>query len=280
MSLPSTAEAAQEVRENGYCVIPKFLSQERLDSFMPEVNRRFDRLSHNGAIGHVLAGTQKFLQHTLMVQKEILNLYVDPFIVGCAEEYSETTVHLQDYRIYQNLQGCKMHWHVDNKRPAGDGMAELLKHKGLIIVMYLSDSPHGSFQFVKGSHEWAWEENVEDWESRKDTFQKDVVTFDEGAGSLIMFDFRGIHRAKPFEHGAPRTACFAQYAPTSSPPGEPIYVDTGMLDDLTDKQMQVLRFGRPASAPTWPFPADHVHESLFQAFSNKVKRKVKHIIGG
>jgi hypothetical protein len=280
MNLPTPAEVAQQVGKQGYCAVPGFLSKERMGTFMPEVMRRFDRLSHNGAIGHVLAGTQKFLQHTLMVHEEILGIYIDPFIVGCAEAYSGTDVHLQDYRIYQNLGGCKMHWHVDNKCPAGDGMAELLKHKGLIIVIYLSDSPHGSFQFVSGSHEWSWEKNLEDWESHQDTFQEDIVTFNEPAGTLVMFDFRGIHRAKPFDHGEPRTACFAQYAPTTSPAGEPIFVDTGMLDGLTEKQMQVLRFGRPASAPTWPIPADHVHEGRLQSFTNKVKRKVKGIIGG
>ncbi len=279
MSRPTPTEAAEQIRDQGYCLIPGFLSKERLDSFMPEVLRRFDRLSHNGTIGHVQAGTQKYLQHTLMAHKGVLDLYLDPFLIDCAEAYSETTVHLQDYRIYQNLEGCKMHWHVDNKQPSRDGQAELLDHKGLIIIMYLSNSPHGSFQFVRNSHKWAWKENVEDWEQRKDEFADDVVTFEESAGACILYDFRGIHRAKPFETGEPRTAFFGQYAPTASPTGEPIYVDTGMLDGLTDKQAQVLRFGRPASAPTWPVSADHEHPTAMQDFSGKVKRKLKTLLG-
>jgi hypothetical protein len=279
MNVPKAMEVAEQIQHQGYCLIPNFLSRNRLDSFMPEVYRRFDRLSNNGTIGHVQAGTQKYLQHTLMAHKGILDLYLDPFLIDCAEAYSETTVHLQDYRIYQNLKGCKMHWHVDNKQPSGEGQAELLDHKGLIIIMYLSDSPHGSFQLVRKSHKWAWKEQVEDWETREHEFEKDVVTFEESAGTCIMYDFRGIHRAKPFDQGNPRTAFFAQYSPTASPAGEPLYVDTGMLDNLTDKQKQVLRFGRPASAKTWPVPADHIHEPAMKSFSNKVKRKLKNLLG-
>jgi hypothetical protein len=37
------------------------------------------------------------------------------------------------------------------------------------------------------------------------------VTFNELAGTLILYDFRGIHRAQPFARGLPRTAMFAQY---------------------------------------------------------------------
>jgi hypothetical protein len=112
---------------------------------------------------------------------------------------------------------------------------------------------------------------MEDWESEEKNFNKDIVTFEEKAGACILYDFRGIHRAKPFSKGEPRTAFFAQYAPVSSPTGEPIYVDTGMLKNLTDKHMQVLRFGRMASAKTWPIPHDYEQKSSFKTFVDNLK---------
>jgi len=265
-----TKDALKEIESEGFCVIPNFLSQKQMDTFMPEVNDRFNRLSKNGTIGHVRAQTQKYLQHTLIVHKGVLDLYLDPFIIEVAEKYSQQLVHLQDYRIYQNLKGCKMHWHVDNKQTTLEGESKLLNHRGLIIIIYLSNSPHGSFQFVRKSHRWASERKIEDWESEEKKFYKDIVTLDEKAGTCIMYDFRGIHRAKPFTKGKPRTAFFAQYAPISSPTGEPIYIDTSMLTDLTEKQIQVLRFGRKASAKTWPIPHDYEKRTIFRKLIEKI----------
>ena len=51
-------DALKKIENEGFCCIPNFLSQKEMDIFMPEVNDRFNRLSNNGAIGHVRAGTQ------------------------------------------------------------------------------------------------------------------------------------------------------------------------------------------------------------------------------
>ena len=223
---------------------------------MPEVYRRFDRQSFNGTIGHVRFHNQKYLQHTLAVHEEILKLYLHPFIVECSERYIGGDVHLQDYRIYQNLEGCKMAWHVDNKQTLEDLSSRMLENKGLIAIVYLHDVDHGAFEFVRSSHHWAWKENRENWTERVGEFQKDVVTVNGLAGTLILYDFRGIHRAQPFAKGSPRTAMFAQYVGTDWPTGEPIILDSSMLCNLSPKDMCVLRFGRKASSPTWPVPTD------------------------
>ena len=267
-------DALKKIENEGFCCIPNFLSQKEMDIFMPEVNDRFNRLSNNGAIGHVRAGTQKYLQHTLMTHKGVLDLYLNPFLIEIAEKFSQQPVHLQDYRIYQNLKGCKMRWHVDNKQTTLEGESKLLNHRGLIIIIYLSNSPHGSFQFVRKSHKWSSEKKMEDWESEEKNFYRDIVTFEENAGACIIYDTKGIHRAKPFMKGEPRTAFFAQYAPISSPTGEPIIIDTGMLKNLTDKQMQVLRFGRIASAKTWPIPHDYEQTSSFKSFVKNLIRQL------
>jgi hypothetical protein len=252
-----TGEITSRIESDGYCVVPDFVPPETLQRFMPEVYRRFDRVSFNGTIGHVRFHKQKYLQHTLTVHEEILKLYLHPLLVECSQIYIGSDVHLQDYRIYQNLEGCEMAWHVDNKQTLEDLSSRMLDNKGLIAIVYLEDVDHGAFQFVRGSHQWAWKENVEDWNNRFAEFREDVVTFDHRpAGTLILYDFRGIHRAQPFAKGSPRTAMFAQYAGVEWPTGEPIILDSGMLANLSPRDARVLRFGRRASSPTWPIPAD------------------------
>jgi len=271
MSL-TTAEILSRIESEGYCVIPGFVPSETLQRFMPEVHRRFSRPSFNGTIGHVRYGRQKYLQHTLAVHEEILRLYLHPIIIECSEKYIGTDVFLQDYRIYQNLEGDKMAWHVDNKITMDNLRSSMLENKGLIAILYLEDVDHGPFEFVRASHHWAWKANRENWDERFAEFRNEVITFNhQPAGTLILYDFRGIHRAQPFSKGSPRTAMFAQYAGVDWPTGEPIILDSSMLGGLSPSDACVLRFGRKASSPTWPIPADADQPGLVERVSRKLK---------
>ncbi len=184
----TTGDIISRIESEGYCVVPDFVSREALQRFMPEVYRRFDRQSFNGTIGHVRISNQKYLQHTLAVHEEIIKLYLHPILVECSERYIGSDVHLQDYRIYQNLEGCKMAWHVDNKQTLENLSSRMLENKGLIAIVYLEDVNHGPFEFVRLSHHWAWKENLENWNERFEEFRKDVVTFNhQPAGTLILY---------------------------------------------------------------------------------------------
>ena len=65
-------EILDRIESEGFAVIEDFISQETLDKFMPEVYRRFDRLSYNGTKGYLRVPGQKYLQDTLTIHKEIL----------------------------------------------------------------------------------------------------------------------------------------------------------------------------------------------------------------
>jgi hypothetical protein len=278
MAFINTDEILSRIESDGYCLIPGFVAQETLQRFMPEVYKRFDRQSFNGTIGHVRYGQQKYLQHTLAVHEEILRLYLHPILVECSERYIGSDVHLQDYRIYQNLEGSEMAWHVDNKQTLEDLSSAMLANKGLIAIVYLEDVDHGPFEFVRSSHHWAWKENLENWDKRVEEFKKEVISFNnQPAGTLILYDFRGIHRAKPFTAGSPRTAMFAQYAGVDWPTGEPIVLDTSTLAELSPKEARILRFGRKASSPTWPIPADADQQPVPAGLVSRVARKLKRV---
>jgi ectoine hydroxylase-related dioxygenase (phytanoyl-CoA dioxygenase family) len=274
--IPTTDEIISRIESEGYCVVSDFVSRETLQQFMPEVYRRFDRQSFNGTIGHIRFANQKYLQHTLAVHEEILKLFLHPLVVACSERYVGSDVHLQDYRIYQNLEGGKMAWHVDNKQTLEDLSSQMLENRGLIAIVYLEDVNHGPFEFVRLSHQWAWKEKRENWNDSFEEFRKDVITFNHlPAGTLILYDFRGIHRAQPFMKGSPRTAMFAQYAGLDWPTGEPIVLDASMLGNLSPKDKCVLRFGRKASSPTWPIPTDAEQRPPVPALISWVAHKMK-----
>jgi hypothetical protein len=249
--------AIEAIENEGFFVLESFVPRRSLNAFMPEVIRRFDRVSYNGTHGYVGIPRQKYLMLTLTVHPDILKIYTDPFLIECADRYIGEKSHLQDYRIYQNFPKLKMPWHVDNKQTNNDLSSTMLLNKGLIAIVYLDSPKNSPFQFVRKSHLWAAESNCEVWDKRVQEFEKDIVTFDDvPPGTLILYDFRGIHRAKPYSSGPPRTALFAQFAGESWPAGEPIFLETGSLIDLNQRQMEFLRFGREASAPVWPVPID------------------------
>ena len=68
---------------------------------------------------------------------------------------------------------------------------------------------------------------------------------------------------------------FAQYAGVDWPTGEPIILDSSMLGNLSAKDVRVLRFGRQASSPTWPIPADADQRPAVPGLASRVARKVK-----
>jgi ectoine hydroxylase-related dioxygenase (phytanoyl-CoA dioxygenase family) len=267
------------INSEGFAVIEDFVSKETLDKFMPEVYRRFDRLSYNGTKGYVKLSGQKYLQDTLTVHKEILKIYLHPFIIDCCEEYTGKPVHLSDYRIYQNLAGHQMPWHVDNKQTMPDQTEKMLDYKGLITLIYLDGVDHGPFQLVRGSHLWASGFNKEMWDDVIEKYSKDIVTFNnQKAGTAIIYDTRGIHRAEPFQKGSPRTALFAQYADLDKPTGEPIFINTEHGAQLSEKTIQVLRFGKKASAPTWPIPADKIQNTQRETRRSSYLSMIKSLI--
>ena len=264
--------------EQGYVCVENFVPQEKLNAFMPEVHKRFERQSFNGTVGYVDFGDQKYLQWTLSVHPEILRLYLHPTILECSENYVGTPVHLQHYRIFQNQPGYKMKWHVDNKHLSNT----MLINKGLTAIIYLEDLNQGPLQYVAKSHQWAWKDLREVWEDQVSSFEKDIVTFNnKPAGTLILFDFCGLHRPQPYFSGPPRTAFLAQYTGIEWPAGEPIFLEASSLKNLTAKEQQVLRFGRVPSAPTWPIPIDADQNSYLRTTAKSyVKRLFRKMKGG
>ena len=203
-------------------------------------------------------------------------LFFYPFTVGTTSEKKTAS----QKNFTQNLAGHQMPWHVDNKQTLPDSTEKMLDYKGLITLIYLDDIDHGPFQFVRGSNLWTSAFYKEMWDDVIEKYSKDIVSFNnQKAGTAIFYDTRGIHRAEPFQKGSPRTALFAQYADFDKPTGEPIFINTEHMAGLSERSIQVLRFGRKASARTWPIPADKIQSAQTETRRSSYLSMIKSVIG-
>jgi ectoine hydroxylase-related dioxygenase (phytanoyl-CoA dioxygenase family) len=258
MSFDGKALAAQ-LKEKGYLALEGFFDKEIVNSLYEASLTRLSRQSYNGTVGYMQTPLQRFCQYPFTLHRGVFDILLDERMVSIAENFAGGPVFIQDQRLYQTFPGYQMPWHVDNKESQLDGSEKVMDIKGIIFLVYLHDVKPGGggFQIVKGSHKWASKENREMWDDEIHKYEDDIITFDnKPAGTLVMFDYRNIHRAEPFYEGKERTAIFGSYVHEGQSAGEPIVLDTRFLKDLTEKQMRLLKFGIDPTAKNWPIPDD------------------------
>jgi len=286
MMTPETiARHVQTVREQGFVELHGIFSNEHLARVADIIEKPLNTPSINGSKGYVRKNNIRFLFATLSWGREIIDLYTHPDIVLAIDRYNGGESHLSNFRIYRTYPSGyeRMQWHVDNKIDIDDAKTgrirhELIKTPGIIFIMYLSDVQDGGFQIVRGSHRWSAKEEKENWDDREGQFAKDVVTFnDRPRGTAIIYDYRCIHRAKPYRGGQVRTSLFGQYSPASLPIGEPILLNARDLDGLNDMQKRVLNFGKPPSSENWPIgdPAEVVEDMGCGVLKGLVRFQIK-----
>jgi len=257
----------EEIKKNGFVDLSGLISTETIDKIVEKIQRPYYEPHVNGRRGYIKLGAQQYLANTLTWGREIIDIYSNPFLINLCEKYSEDKVHLSNYRIYKTLpsQDFKMWWHVDNKTDVYDYERKhfvpkiITQDKGIIIIMYMVDVKDGGVQVVKGSHKWSRNhEGKESFDDMEKEFEKDIVTYnDKPRGTLLAYDYATIHRAKPYQGGQVRMSLFGQYSPSWMPTGEPILLHARDLDGLTEKQKQVLSFGRESTTENWPIAQPH-----------------------
>lgn len=286
--LINKSQLLSDLNHKGFIVLNDIYSQEFLRKVQNIIKEPMNQPTINGRRGYVRKNYTKFLYSTLSWGKEIINLYTNPKIIDLVEAYTEDPVHISNYRIYTTLPSKidAMHWHVDNKIDVYDKDTQKITHqlnahdKGIIMVMYLVDVEDGGFQIVEGSHLWSTKENKESWNDRENEFQDKIHTFNhKPAGTIIIYDYRCIHRAKPYSGGQVRTSLFCQYSPSFIPVGEPIFLNTRDMAELTEQQKQLLNVGKEPTALNWPLgePGEIIEDLGFKAITGFFKMKAKKI---
>ena len=274
------------ISEDGYADLTGLISDQQIDTINDKIKFAMDQPHSNGQRGYVKQGCQRYLADTLSYGKEIIDVYTNPTLIEIAEKYAEDLVHLSNYRIYSTYpsEDFKMWWHLDNKIDTYDFEKKTFiqqvvpDDKGLIFLMYLTDVVDGGVQLVKGSQKWSRKHNQESFDHMEDEFMDDIVTFNNcPKGTFVVYDYATIHRAKPYNGGQVRTSMFGQLSPSRMPAGEPILLNVRDISKLSEKQKQVLNFGKNPTTLNWPIGDINAFcqpeiESL--SFWSKIKNKV------
>ena len=250
-----------ELEINGYVNLTGLINNSTIDIINSKTEYAMSQPHANGQRGYIKDGCQRYLADTLSYGKEIIDVYTNPTLINLAEEYAKDKIHLSNYRIYSTFpsKDFKMWWHLDNKIDTFDFVNRVFiqkvipDNKGLIFLMYLTDVEDGGVQLVRGSHKWSRDHKTEGFDHMEEEFIDDIITFNNSPrGTFIAYDYALIHRAKPYTGGTVRTSMFGQLSPSSIPTGEPILLNSRDIENLTQKQKQVLNFGKEPSTLNWP----------------------------
>jgi hypothetical protein len=255
-------DSIERINQDGFVDLTGLINKNTIDKISDCVSRPFSVTHVNGRRGYIKMGDQHFLANTLTWGKEIIETYTNPHLIELCEKYSESEVHLSNYRIYKTLpsKDFSMCWHVDNKIDKYNydtnvfDVNVISADRGLIIIMYLVDVEEGGVQLVKGSHKWSRKHlEKESFDDMETSFKENIVTFNNRPrGTLIAYDYATIHRATPYYKGKSRMSLFGQYSPNWMPNGEPIILDARDIANLSTQQKRILNFGKTSSTENWP----------------------------
>jgi hypothetical protein len=250
-----------ELEMNGFVNLTGLITDDTIETINGKTEFAMSQPHTNGQRGYIKDGCQRYLADTISYGKEIIDVYTNPTLIDLAEAYAKDEIHLSNYRIYSTFpsKDFKMWWHLDNKIDTYDFENRVFvqkvipNNKGLIFLMYLSDVEDGGVQLVRGSHKWSGDYETEGFDHMEEEFSNDIITFNNAPrGTFIAYDYALIHRAKPYTGGIVRTSMFGQLSPSDIPTGEPILLNSRDIPSLTEKQKQVLNFGKESSTLNWP----------------------------
>src|SRR3954471_10562462 len=192
LSLDPNTVASALARE-GVIAIEGALQPEAIAAIQDDVEQHRAGININGVTG-VQFHKQFYLCHMLAVSKTFTQLVTHPKILEITERVVGAQFRLKALRYYETFGLHHMQWHTDNKTDRG--FAQI---PGIIFIIYISDVEDGEFQYVKGSHAWSGEKAYNDYpdEFISQNFQDSILSFKGRAGTMVIYDTYGIHRAKP-----------------------------------------------------------------------------------
>jgi hypothetical protein len=144
-----------------------------------------------------------------------------------------------------------MEWHADNVTNEG----VVTDIDGLIFILYVNDVNDGEFQLVANSFKdrkvGIWSYNYTN-KFIEDTFSSKIKSFKMPAGSIIVYDTYGIHRAKPIiSRSFIRKSIFFQ-VDASPDNAEKILLNPAFFSQRDPDLLDYLGFGEKHDFPANP----------------------------
>ena len=244
----STSRIKEEIEDKGYFFTETFLSKEFLSSIEDDIkNYRFST-NQNQPTGTYTFGQYYFVD-LLAISKNFYDYLTSSFVIEICKKYFGEKFRLKSLRYYETYGKFHMQWHTDNKTDR-----EFAEIPGLIFIFYIADVNDGEFQYVEGSHTWSNLTAYNDFSDEyiDENFADKVRSFKGKAGSLIIYNSYGVHRAKPSDNSLMiRKSVFFQID-SDIGNSEPIFINTSFHTNKSKFVEQLLGFGLPQSYENFP----------------------------
>lgn len=250
-NFPTTDQIAAALDENGFIKVEGCFSREFVDAIKADVEANRFYVNRNGLSG-VYSDTQYYFVNLLAASQTFVSFITSSQLKTALTSYFKDGCRLKAMRYYETYGGHHMQWHTDNK--TAKGFAQI---PGLIFIFYCEDVVDGEFQYIRGSHNWSGKQSFNDYSDEyiEKNHASDVVSFAGKAGTLVIYNTYGIHRAKPVKRrDYVRKSVFFQVDAELND-GEPIVLNPSLFDAklFEDKWLfSFLGFGKPSTYGVWP----------------------------
>lgn len=246
----SPEEIVRELRGTGYLAIEGALADQAADSILHDVDDLEVHINRNVPPNVVHRGVT-YANHVLARSKTAFDVVTDSHVTDILRQGLGEVFSMTGKRAYETRGGSYMCFHSDILKP----MEEADRLDSIVFIFYLNDVVDGEWQIVEGSHLWpqiappsrAYDDELL---ARKDVT---VSGFKMPKGSLLVYNGRLLHRAKPYAGGDWARRSFFFQVNRGHKKGEPILIETGFIGpDLSEDAKMLLGFGRPPRVPAFP----------------------------
>ena len=227
----------------------KVLNENIVDNILTEVDL-FNLNLNSLNLSAVHADDGYYMSNGIAKSETLFNLLTSKKIINIAKSYLGENFRLKCKRVYSVSSGAKNPWHTDDKKYG----SKTEKKKGLVFLIYLNDVYDGEFQAIKGSHLYSSEYNYPNYnENIIEQYKENIVSFKYPKGSIIIFDNKTIHRAKPyFNYSWKRKSLFFQIDDEVND-GEKILINTAFIKKNLDNELKnFLGVGKFSNMPHEP----------------------------
>ena len=243
-------QIVRSINDTGFFSFPRAVRPAFLEQLQHELAPHKPAFNLNDA-SPVWFNEQYFFPHALACSRSYFNYVTAGALRAICESKLGSGFRLKCHRYYETGPGHSMEWHADNV--TNDGV--VTDSNGLIFILYVNDVDDGEFQLVSDSYaarksgDWSYNYTNQYVE---ETFGSKIRSFRMPAGSLIVYDTYGIHRAKPIVSSSfVRKSIFFQ-VDQSDRFAEKLLLDPSFFGDRDSALLDYLGFGMTHDFPANP----------------------------
>ena len=236
----------KDIVNKGYSTVNSFFDERTVKTILNDTTKNKFKINENASTG-IFYETQYYFMNLLAESQKCYDFITSKSVINLCDQYLGEKYRLHASRYYETMSGHNMKWHVDNKRGI-----ELIDMKGLIFIIYLCDVNEGEFQYIEGSHKF--DSDTPDIKSEliNDKYKHLIRSLKMPSGSIVIYDARGIHRAKPFDNNNYVRKSLYFQVDAIDENAEKILVNTKFLKNISPDIEKMLGFGKKNEDSTYP----------------------------